>query len=435
MSETDPTAHQNTTLQAQPNVQPVNPPAQPETLAQKMERQQKELEARQKSLNERILRETQASLAPMPKENKDVKKFDGSKLSDNVKALLQNLDDEKPETLDNFGTGIIDQNTQAAAKVLDSVQTKQTAEIGNQLVRLSKALKEVPNTNKKQNWLLNIFNKVKMSTYELQTEYQKAGTTINNIGAALKTKIDILHTNNEDMKQMYNDRVAYFHALTDYIKAGEAKSQELLKTKLPMAKAAINGQTGQERFDAEQTYQGLVNYQNRLSKSIYDFRAAQTLAYQQIQQLNIIATSNIKLIDTINTSISTAIPIWYEQATMALFLKSQKEANDANKAVIDATNKMLVQNGEQMKNQAVDIVNNSEAPVIKPETLESNYNNILTAVQNCQDIIDNAEHAREEDKNKLIKMNNEFHKQIDSALTGHKASNMLNSLQDTQDKY
>lgn len=120
---------------------------------------------------------------------------------------------------------------------------------------------------------------------------------------------------------------------------------------------------------------------------------------------------------------------------MALFLKSQKEANDANKAVIDATNKMLVQNGEQMKNQAVDIVNNSEAPVIKPETLESNYNNILTAVQNCQDIIDNAEHAREEDKNKLIKMNNEFHKQIDSALTGHKASNMLNSLQDTQDKY
>lgn len=435
MSETNSTDPQNTVPQTQPTVPPVASSAQPETLAQKMERQQKELEAQQKSLNERILRETQASLAPMPKENKDVKKFDRSKLSDNAKALLQSLDDEKPETLDNFGTGVTDQNTQAAIKVLDSVQTKQTAEIGNQLVSLSKALKEVPDTNKKQNWLLNIFHKVKMSTYELQTEYQKAGTTINNIGDELKKKTDILQTNNEDMKQMYNDRVAYFHALTDYIEAGEAKNQELLETKLPMAKAAMNGKTGQERFDAEQAYQSLVNYQNRLSKSIYDFRSAQALAYQQIQQLNIIATSNIKLIDTINTSISTAIPIWYEQATMALFLKSQKEANDANKAVIDATNKMLVQNGEQMKNQAIDIVKNSEAPVIKPETLESNYNNILTAVKNCQDIIDNSEHAREENKNKLIKMNNEFHKQIDSALTGHKASNMLNSLQDTKDKY
>lgn len=406
-----------------------------ETAAQKLQRQQKELEDKQRSLNDRILKETKSSLAPMPEESTQTKELDVDHMSDKAKSILATLDAKKAETLDFYGNGVTDQNTQAAIKTLDSVQTKQTAEIGKQLVSLATALKEVPESDQKSNWFLRIFHKVKMSTYELQTEYQKAGTTINNIGEELKKKTDTLQTNNEDMKSMYNDRVAYFHNLTDFIEAGEAKSKELLEVEIPKAKADLSGAVGQDKFNKEQHYQELVNYQNRLSKKIYDLRSAQTLAYQQIQQLNIIASANIKLIDTINTSISTAIPVWYEQATMSLFLKSQKEANDANKAVIEATNTMLVKNGEQMKNQAIDIVENSEAPVIKPETLKTNYNNILTAVKSCQDIIDNSEKARQEKKKQLLNMSDEFHKQISEALTGNKADNMLNSLNESKDKY
>ena len=410
--------------------------AQPkeESVAERILRQQQELDESQENLGRKIEEDTKNALDPMPAQADIPEKFDESKLSTKAQDLLANLDSSKNESLDYFGGSVVDQNTQAAMKVLDSVQTKQTSELGKQLTTLSLALKDVPDAHKNQNFLSKLFHKVKMSTYQLQTEYQKAGTTINNIADELKKKADTLNTNNNDMRDMYHDRIKYYQSLNDYIAAGEVKQQHLLEMDIPRAKMAMDGKTGQERFDAELKYKQLVSYQNRLSKRVYDLRSAQTLAYQQIQQLQMMAASNIKLIDTIHTSISMAIPVWYEQATMYLFAESQKEANDANQLVVDATNKMIEQNGMQITKQMIDITKASENPVIKPEVLEKNYQNILNGIKNSQAIIDSSEKNREANRKKLIKMNDDFHKQIEESLTSARANEMLADLKDSQDK-
>lgn len=410
--------------------------AQPkeESVAERILRQQQELDESQENLGRKIEEDTKNALDPMPTQADIPEKFDESKLSTKAQDLLANLDSTKNESLDYFGGSVVDQNTQAAMKVLDSVQTKQTSELGKQLTTLSLALKDVPDAHKNQNFLSKLFHKVKMSTYQLQTEYQKAGTTINNIADELKKKADTLNTNNNDMRDMYHDRIKYYQSLSDYIAAGEVKQQHLLEMDIPRAKMAMDGKTGQERFDAELKYKQLVSYQNRLSKRVYDLRSAQTLAYQQIQQLQMMAASNIKLIDTIHTSISMAIPVWYEQATMYLFAESQKEANDANQLVVDATNKMIEQNGMQITKQMIDITKASENPVIKPEVLEKNYQNILNGIKNSQAIIDSSEKNREANRKKLIQMNNDFHKQIEESLTSARANEMLADLKDNQDK-
>lgn len=410
--------------------------AQPkeESVAERILRQQQELDESQENLGHKIEEDTKNALDPMPAQADIPEKFDESKLSTKAQDLLASLDSTKNESLDYFGGSVVDQNTQAAMKVLDSVQTKQTSELGKQLTTLSLALKDVPDAHKNQNFLSKLFHKVKMSTYQLQTEYQKAGTTINNIADELKKKADTLNTNNNDMRDMYHDRIKYYQSLNDYIAAGEVKQQHLLEMDIPRAKMAMDGKTGQERFDAELKYKQLVSYQNRLSKRVYDLRSAQTLAYQQIQQLQMMAASNIKLIDTIHTSISMAIPVWYEQATMYLFAESQKEANDANQLVVDATNKMIEQNGMQITKQMIDITKASENPVIKPEVLEKNYQNILNGIKNSQAIIDSSEKNREANRKKLIKMNDDFHKQIEESLTSARANEMLADLKDSQDK-
>lgn len=405
-----------------------------ESVAERILRQQQELDESQENLGRKIEEDTKNALDPMPTQADIPEKFDEAKLSTKAQDLLANLDSTKNESLDYFGGSVVDQNTQAAMKVLDSVQTKQTSELGKQLTTLSLALKDVPDAHKNQNFLSKLFHKVKMSTYQLQTEYQKAGTTINNIADELKKKADTLNTNNNDMRDMYHDRIKYYQSLSDYIAAGEVKQQHLLEMDIPRAKMAMDGKTGQERFDAELKYKQLVNYQNRLSKRVYDLRSAQTLAYQQIQQLQMMAASNIKLIDTIHTSISMAIPVWYEQATMYLFAESQKEANDANQLVVDATNKMIEQNGMQITKQMIDITKASENPVIKPEVLEKNYQNILNGIKNSQAIIDSSEKNREANRKKLIQMNNDFHKQIEESLTSARANEMLADLKDNQDK-
>ena len=178
-----------------------------ESIADRILRKQKELDENNKNLDTKITEDTANTLEPMPTKEDVPEHFDEEKMSPKAKELLSNLDENKTESLDYFGGSVVDQNTQAAMKVLDNVQTKQTAELGKQLANLSVALKQAPNMNQHQNFLSKIFRKVKTSTYQLQTEYQKAGTTINTIADELKQKADTLSENNNDMKDMYHDRI------------------------------------------------------------------------------------------------------------------------------------------------------------------------------------------------------------------------------------
>lgn len=403
-----------------------------ETLAERIVRQQKELEEHQNSLDDKIAYDTKDLKIPDQKQVPE--HFDEDQLSDKAKELLANLNENKLESIDTFGGSVVDSNTEAAIKILNNVQTKQTAALGAQLTSLSMALKDVPDTGDHPNLLSRLFHKAKMDIVKKQTEYQKAGTTINNIADELKQKVAMLDENNNDMKAMYYDRIKYYQSLTDYIAAGEVKEQHLLEMDIPRAKMAMDGKTGQEKFDTELKYKSLVNYQNRLSKRVYDLRSAQSLAYAQVIQLQEMAMSNVKLIDTIHTSISMAIPIWYEQATMYLFLQQQKQAKDANQLIIDYTNKAIQENSLQISNQMVEITKASETPVIKIETLQQNYQNILNGVKNSQAILDSSEKDREAKTRQLIKMSDDFHKQIKESLSTDRTNQMLSNLKEVSGK-
>ena len=120
-----------------------------ETLAERIVRQQKELEEHQNSLDDKIAYDTKDLKVPDQKQVPE--HFDEDQLSDKAKELLANLNENKLESIDTFGGSVVDSNTEAAIKILNNVQTKQTAALGAQLTSLSMALKDVPDTGEHPN--------------------------------------------------------------------------------------------------------------------------------------------------------------------------------------------------------------------------------------------------------------------------------------------
>ena len=78
--------------------------------------------------------------------------------------------------------------------------------------------------------------------------------------------------------------------------------------------------------------------------------------------------------------------------------------------------------------QTVEIVKNSEAPVIRPETIQKNYDNIIATLQDSNKIIADSEKARQENVVKLKQMNDNFKKQINSLIDPTDTKNMLKTL-------
>ena len=376
-----------------------------------------------------------SSKTPMikPKENK---LRTPEEMDKPTRQLYESLNSDDPSALSNFGSDLTDENVSVAIKALNNVQNKNTGEIGKQLTSLSTALKDLPSQNQNLNWFQKIFRKTKLSAYEMQAQYQSGATTINNIKKELEQNAVKLEKNNQDMEDIYHDRVKYYHAITRYIDAGQAKLDHMEKVEIPEAqKKVMSIKDPTQRFDAEQKLNDLKTGYNALSQSVSNWMASQTLTYQQVNQLNLIASSNKQLIRNINMTINTAIPVWYTEATNAIFLMTQKNANDANNAVVKATNDLIKQASAATKQQSTDIVKKSQSPIIEASTLEESYNSLISAVKDSQAILRNTNKVQAESRKRLQSINQQFQKQLtntlkddDTNLLNHDSSSVNNQL-------
>lgn len=348
------------------------------------------------------------------------KKYELQKLDDNAKQIYDRLDLDKPDQISNFGSELANEDVSMSIKSLDNIQNKNSGEIGKALINLSTTLKDLPSLkdqNKKYNLIDRLFHKTKMSSYQLQAKYQSGASTINSIKKELSENIQKLNDNNKDMEQVYNERTQYYNKLSSYIQAGEAKLKELDDKLLPKIADEIKNATDKDtRFNLEQKQNQLMSSRNILMGRVNDWRTSQALTYQQVNQLNLIASSNKKLISNTETIISTAIPAWYTQATNVMFQMQQEEIHQANKVVVDATNEMITESAKMTRDNTVDIIKDSQEPVIKAETLEDSYKYLLEAVKDSQEILRNSNKAEEEQRKRVLDATNKFHKELNDAL-------------------
>src|SRR5690606_41245041 len=75
-----------------------------------------------------------------------------------------------------------------------------------------------------------------------------------------------------------------------------------------------------------------------------DFKSSRSITIQVAPQIRMIQNTNQTLVEKIQTSITTAIPLWKHQIAIALTLLRQKKAVEAQKQVSKTTNELLLKN-------------------------------------------------------------------------------------------
>lgn len=327
------------------------------------------------------------------------------KKANELAAQIQTSDQQ---TVTQFGTEAQAKLSDFSHSMLDHVQKKDTGPIGDILKELMQKLEQANPEEletQKQNVLKRLFKKMSSSVQEVLSKYQKLGAQIDKITVRLENQKKTLVSDIDMLEQLFQTSKDYFDSLNLYITAGEIKLKEIEHEQLPALQKKAE-QTGDQMVYQE--LNDLKQFANRLEKRVHDLKLSRNITLQNAPQIRMIQNTNHALIEKIQSSILTAIPLWKNQITIALALFRQKKAVETQKQVSQTTNDLLLKNADMLKTNSIETAKENERGVLDVETLKQTQRDLIETLEETLYIQNEGRSKRQEAEKELIQMEDEL---------------------------
>ncbi|MBH0162787.1 MULTISPECIES: toxic anion resistance protein [Fictibacillus] len=326
--------------------------------------------------------EQQESAVPSS-DNKQVRLIDVLPEENKEKAyqLAKQIDPTNHQTMITYGAPAQAKLHSFSNTMLDHVKKKDTGQIGEIIGDLMRKLQDVNPEELKSNkptLIGRMFGKISGSVQEVLSKYQKTGAQIDRISVKLDGSKNVLMSDIVMLEKLYENNKEYFQALNVYIAAGELKLDELNQVTIPEMRRVAEQTNDQMKF---QEVNDMVQFADRLDKRVHDLKLSREITIQSAPQIRLIQNTNQALVEKIQSSIMTAIPLWKNQVAIALTLIRQRNAVEAQKQVSKTTNELLLKNAEMLKTNTIETAKENERGLIDIETLKKTQENLLSTLE------------------------------------------------------
>ncbi|OOE10096.1 toxic anion resistance protein [Fictibacillus arsenicus] len=318
-----------------------------------------------------------------PGENKQIRLIDVLPEENKEKAyqLAKQIDPTNHQTMITYGAPAQAKLHSFSNTMLEHVKKKDTGQIGEIIGDLMRKLQDVNPEELKSNkptLIGRMFGKISGSVQEVLSKYQKTGAQIDRISVKLDGSKNVLMSDIVMLEKLYENNKEYFQALNVYIAAGELKLDELNQVTIPEMRKVAEQTNDQMKF---QEVNDMVQFADRLDKRVHDLKLSREITIQSAPQIRLIQNTNQALVEKIQSSIMTAIPLWKNQVAIALTLIRQRNAVEAQKQVSKTTNELLLKNAEMLKTNTIETAKENERGLIDIETLKKTQENLLSTLE------------------------------------------------------
>ncbi|WNB91724.1 toxic anion resistance protein [Bacillus sp. NEB1478] len=316
-------------------------------------------------------------------ENKQIRLIDVLPEENKEKAyqLAKQIDPTNHQTMITYGAPAQAKLLSFSNTMLEHVKKKDTGQIGEIINDLMRKLHDVnPEELKstKPTLINRMFGKISGSVQEVLSKYQKTGAQIDRISVKLEGSKNVLMSDIVMLEKLYENNKEYFQALNVYIAAGELKLDELNQVTIPEMRRVAEQTNDQMKY---QEVNDMVQFADRLDKRLHDLKLSREITIQSAPQIRLIQNTNQALIEKVQSSIMTAIPLWKNQVAIALTLIRQRNAVEAQKQVSKTTNELLLKNAELLKTNTIEVAKENERGLIDIETLKKTQENLLSTLE------------------------------------------------------
>ncbi|MFZ3589725.1 toxic anion resistance protein [Bacillus sp. DJP31] len=326
--------------------------------------------------------------------------------------LAGQIDPKNHQAMISYGTPAQSKLLTFSTSMLEHVSQKDLGEVGEIISELMKRFNDV-NVDElkleKQPLYKRIFGSVSGSMQEVLSKYQKTGAQIDRISVKLDRSKDVLLSDIGFLEKLYEHNKEYFHALNVYISAGELKLEELQEKTIPAMKKEAEVTKDQMKF---QEVNDMLQFTDRLDKRVYDLKLSREITIQSAPQIRLIQNTNQALVEKIQSSILTAIPLWKNQVAITLTLIRQRNAVEAQKQIAKTTNDLLLKNAEMLKTNTIETAKENERGIIDIETLKKTQENLISTLEETLKIQEEGRSKRRQAELELAGMERDLRKKL-----------------------
>lgn len=330
-----------------------------------------------------------------------------------VARIAASIDIGDRAAIATYGDGAQRDVTRYVDNILAQIQSKDIGEAGTLLSEIllkSKGLD--PASLKERGFLSRIFGSAERELEKFSMQFQDVASQIDRISLELDKHKDVLTQDIALFDDLYDRTLTSLRRLDVHIEAGKSFAEEYRATTLPQLQKAA---TDSGDAIAAQRYQDAVQSIDRLEKRVYYLQQARQIAIQQLPQIRIIQSGDQTLIENLQATTTLTVPAWKQKMVILLGLHRQRKALELQEAVTDATDRMIQQAAEMMKDQAIAIEKQSQKGIVSIEALQSANKDLVDTIQSVIRIQQEGQQKRAQAEKQLEHMTDDLKKALTSS--------------------
>ena len=309
--------------------------------------------------------------------------------------LAKSLDVRDSLAITSFGIRPQRELTALADPILKMVATKDSGVAGEVLTELLVEIKELDAgslPDQVERGLIRIpiiggmFSKLK----QFISRYEKISAKIDRTVVALEKSKNTLARDVVILDKMYDQNSLYFRQMLTYVAAGDIKLDAL---RIEQSGLAEQARISRDLVDGQKA-SDLSNAISRLERRVHDLKLSAMISLQGAPQIRLVQNSNQALMEKLQSSILTTIPLWKNQVVIAITLFDQQKAAKLQKEVSKATNELLRRNMEMLREGALDTARESERGIVEIETLRVINRQLIDTIEDALRIHEDGRAAR-----------------------------------------
>ncbi|GGE40488.1 uncharacterized protein YaaN involved in tellurite resistance [Pedobacter psychrotolerans] len=299
-------------------------------------------------------------------------------------ALGKSLEPSDVNSILNYGSDAQNSMEKYSNDFLSSVRTYNSGEVGGLINELLTELNYIDVSELEQSGFKSFISKIpflKSLVVDVKKLFQKYDVVVNNIDKITnKIKAGRLNSikDNSSLQTMFDSNVSYIHQMEELIIAGQLKYNEL---SLKLAEMEGRPADYQDYEIAD-----LRDFTNRLDKRLADMKIVRFIMLQSLAQIRVVQNNNTSIAEKAQSIVSTTIPVWKNQLTLAVALQRQKANVEMQKKVSDTTNTILQKNAEMLKQNSIDVAKENEKTVVSLETLKMTTASLISTLNEVKQI-------------------------------------------------
>ena len=299
--------------------------------------------------------------------------------------IAANIEETNPNSVINFGAEL--QNTLASQSdsFLNNVRRSNSGEVGELINKLLVELNYVDVDELEGNGFKKFLRKIPLLGRMVTTvdnifaKYDKIVNNITDISNKVNAGIINSTKDNAVLQTIFGSNVDAIKKIEEYIE----------KTKQELALMEANP-------DAYQDYQisDKRDFANRLDRRLADLKVVRFIMLQSLPQIRLIQNNNVSIAEKAQTILTTTLPVWKNQLTLAVALHRQQQHIEVQQRVSQTTEEILRKNAQRLQQNTVNVARANEQTIVSIDTLRETTTSLINTLNEVKQIQQQGEQSR-----------------------------------------